>query len=95
MREVEGFGWKACTSKAPARGPPAKGCAIEFISLKMEIKSLCKNQIANTSVNTSFIITNIKKWLTDLYGNRLLPNDLTNTFFETRVSIFEHQNAGD
>ena len=51
------------------------------ISHKEFITSFCKSLFPDELVKLSFIITNIKNRLTDLCGNRLLQNDLMNTFY--------------
>ena len=53
-----------------------------LISQKVITKSFCKRQFPHKSVVFSFIISNIKNELTDLFGNGFLQNDLTNTFCE-------------
>ena len=58
-----------------------------LISHKVFIKSFCKSQSSHKSVNLSFIVTNIKNELTNLCGNRLLPNDFMNTFCEREVTF--------
>ena len=54
-------------------------------SQKVFIMSFCKGRIPHKSVNLSFIITHMKNKLTDLCGNRLLPNDIINAFCERRL----------
>jgi len=60
----------------------ARGDAL--ISQKVFIKSFFKSQFPHKSVKLSFIITNMKNKLTNLRGNRLLQNDMTNDFCEIR-----------
>ena len=45
-----------------------------------------QNQFPHKSVSVSFIITNIKKKMTDLCGNWLLQNKFMNTFCEITAS---------
>ena len=52
------------------------------ISQKVFIKSSCKSQLPQISVNLSFIFTYMKKKLTDLCGNWLLQNNVVNAFCE-------------
>ena len=46
------------------------------------MKSFCKSRFPHKSVNSSFIITDIKNKLTDLCGNRLLHNNFINSLYE-------------
>ena len=55
------------------------------ISHKVFIKSSCKSQLPQISVNSSFIITNMRNQLTDLCGNWLLQNNFVSAFCE-RIS---------
>ena len=41
----------------------------EFMPQKLFVKSFCRSQLPYKSVNSSFIITNMKKRLTNLCGN--------------------------
>jgi len=56
------------------------GAATSLFSQKVFIKLFYKSQFPHKSVNLSFIITDTKNKVTDLCGNRLLPNDFINTF---------------
>ena len=49
------------------------------ISHKAFLKSSCKTQFPYAFVNSSFFIADVKKKLTSLCGNWLLPNDVVNT----------------
>jgi hypothetical protein len=61
-----------------------------FIAHYMFLKSFCRSELTHKSSNLSWTISNIKKKLTDLYGNWLLQNEFENTLcemsFEFRVS---------
>jgi len=57
----------------------------QVLSQKVFITWFCTSQFPHKSVNLSSIITNMKNELTDLCGNRLLQNDIMNTFWETKV----------
>ena len=58
-----------------------------FISQKVLLKLFCKSRFPHKSVSLSFIITNIKKKLTNSRRNSLLQNDFTNFFCEIQVHL--------
>ena len=60
-------------------------CSLELISHKVFLKSFCKSQLPNKSVNLFFILVIVKDKLTDLWGSCLFPNDFKNTLCEIRV----------
>jgi hypothetical protein len=51
------------------------------------MKSLCKSQFLHKSVKLSFILVIMMDELTELCGNRLLRNDLPNTFCEIKLHV--------
>ena len=65
---------------------PAAPSRSRLISQKVFIKSFCKSQLPQKSVNLSFITTNIKNKLTDSCGNRLFQNYFLNTFWEIKYA---------
>jgi hypothetical protein len=60
-----------------------------LISQKVFIELFCKSQMPHKLVNLSSTVTRVKDKLTNLCGNRLLPNDFRNTLCEisSRVDI--------
>ena len=53
-----------------------------LVSQKAFVKLFYKSQPPYKFVNLSLMITNMQNKMTDLYWNRLLQNDLINTFCE-------------
>ena len=64
---------------SPGEGPSP---ATALISQKVFVGSFCKSQFRHKLDNFFFVIVIIKDKLTDLCGNWLLKNDITNTFCE-------------
>ena len=68
-----------------ARGEAVALPRCVLISQSVFITLLCKSRFLHKSVHLYFLITNIKKKLTDWCENRLLQNDFINTFSQTRL----------
>ena len=74
---VENVTWKLVLK---FRSPGS--CVAVLISQQVFVKSFCKSQFPNKSVNLFFILVTIKESLTDLWGSRLLQNEFINTICE-------------
>ena len=86
-RTVLFYQWKSYTGRGNQESQLSSEVLFRgFISQKVFINSLCKSQFPHKSVNLNIFITNIKNKLTNLCWNRLLQNDLMNTFCEIRLS---------
>jgi hypothetical protein len=74
----------------PKSGLDCFTCAVfaqELISQKVFIQWFRKSRFPHKSVNLSCVTTNIKDKLTDLCGNLLLQDDITNSFCETNADL--------
>ena len=71
-----------------------RGLATNLISQKVCIKLFCKRQFPHKFVNLSLFIANAKDKLTDLCGNRLMQNDVEDTFCEIELLLFPRGGAG-
>ena len=58
-----------------------------LVSHKVLLKSFCRSQLPNKSVNLCVTCTNIKSKLTDLCGNRLIQNDSKSTTSERSAAL--------
>ena len=79
-------------SSSNLRGSQVSGSSdlCSLISQKVFIKLFSKGQLPQKSVNVSCIITKMKNTLTDLCGNRFLPINFTNTFWEIKLGAHQH-----
>ena len=78
-----------CSRAAPSgtRSTSPWSASRTFIPHKSFFKSICRSQVPQTSINTSFTITNVKNKLTDLCGNWLSQNDFKNSLCEIRPRL--------
>ena len=79
---TDGAGQGACLEQLRPRRHPYPPGLSTLISLKVFSRSFCRSPFPHKSVYLSFIIIDIKKKLTDLYGNWLLRDDFINTWCE-------------